>query len=51
MTAGQVSNYIGAAALLGSLPMQIGYSLTGDLTPIGKEELKQKGIKPGVPGR
>ena len=52
MTAGQVSDYIGAAALLGSLPgadwliADRGYD-AGWL----RDALKDKGIKPCIPGR
>ena len=35
MTAGQVSDYTGAAALLGSLPKAAGCSLTAAMTPTG----------------
>jgi len=52
MTAGQVSDYTGAAALLGSLP-----SADWLLADRGydadwfREALKDKGIKPCIPGR
>ena len=52
MTAGQVSDYTGAAALLGSLP-------SADWLPADRgydadwfrEALKDRGIKPCIPGR
>ena len=37
MTAGQVSDYTGAAALLGGLPKAEWCWLTGDMTPTGSE--------------
>jgi len=37
MTAGQVSDYTGAAALLGSLPRRSGCWPTGAMTPTGSE--------------
>ena len=52
MTAGQVSDYTGAAALLGSLPKaewllaDRGYDADWF-----REALKDKGIKPCIPGR
>ncbi len=52
MTAGQVSDYTGAAALLGSLPAadwllaDRGYDADWF-----REALKDKGIKPCIPGR
>ena len=52
MTAGQVSDYIGAAALLGSLPppewllADRGYDADWF-----REALKDKGIRPCIPGR
>ncbi|WP_341872776.1 MULTISPECIES: IS5 family transposase [Paracoccus] len=52
MTAGQVSDYIGAAALLGSLPgaewliADRGYDADWF-----REALKDKGMKPCIPGR
>jgi len=52
MTAGQVSDYIGAAALLGSLPKaewllaDRGYDADWF-----RDALKDKGIKPCIPGR
>lgn len=38
ISAGQVSDYTGAAALLGSLPMADWFLLTGDMTPTGCEK-------------
>ncbi len=52
MTAGQVSNYTGAAALLGSLPAA--YWMIADRgyeVDWFREALKDKGIRPCIPGR
>ena len=52
MTAGQVSDYTGAAALLGSLPaaewMIADRGYDADLF---RDALKDKGIRPCIPGR
>tara|TARA_B000000460_G_scaffold218461_1_gene168946 strand:- start:164 stop:553 length:390 start_codon:yes stop_codon:yes gene_type:complete len=52
MTAGQVSDYTGAAALLGSLP-KADWLLAdrGYDADWFREALKDKGIKPCIPGR
>ena len=52
MSAGQVSDYTGAAALLGSLP-KAGWLLAdrGYDADWFREALKDKGIKPCIPGR
>jgi len=51
MTAGQVSDYTGAAALLDSLPRA--QWLLGDraMTRISSGRLEAKGITPCIPGR
>ena len=52
MTAGQVSDYTGAAALLGSLPAADGMTADrGFDTDWFRGALKDKGIRPGIPGR
>jgi IS5 family transposase len=52
MSAGQVSDYIGAAALLGSLPKaERLLADRGDDADWFREALKHKGIKPSIPGR
>jgi transposase len=52
MTAGQVSDYTGAAAFLGGLPkaewLQADWGYDADLF---RDALKDKGIKPCIPGR
>lgn len=52
MTAGQVSDYTGAAALLGSLP-KAEWLLADRVYDADwfREALKDKGIKPCIPGR
>ena len=52
MTAGQISDYTGAAALLGSLP-KADWLLAdrGYDADWFREALKDKGIKPSIPGR
>ena len=52
MTAGQVSDYTGAAALLGSLP-KADWLLAdrGDDADWFRDALKDKGIKPYIPGQ
>ena len=52
MSAGQVSDYTGAAALLRSLP-KAGWMLAdrGYDADWFREALKDKGIKPSIPGR
>lgn len=52
MTAGQVSDYTGAAALLGSLPQaEWLFADRGYDADWFREALKDKGIKPCIPGR
>jgi transposase len=52
MTAGQVSEYTGAAALLGSLPSaQWPLADRGYGVDWFRDTLKDKGIKPCIPGR
>jgi transposase len=52
MSAGQVSDYIGAAALLGSLPAaEWLIADRGHDADWFRDALKEKGIKPCIPGR
>ncbi len=52
MTAGQVSDYIGAAALLGSLPAaEWMIADRGYAADWFRDALKDKGIRPCIPGR
>lgn len=52
MTPGQVSDYTGAAALLGSLPAADGLIADrGYDADLFQEALKDKGIRPCIPGR
>ena len=52
MTAGQVSNYTGAAALLGSFPKAVWLLVDrGYDADWFRDALKDKGMKPGILGR
>ena len=52
MTAGQISDYTGASALLDSLPMpQWLLADRGDDADWFRDALEEKGIRPSIPGR